>query len=93
MELEVVRKEGTVIELKVIDEDHTFCNPIRKNLHEDDRVETAAYNIAHPILDHPKFFVGTKKGSSPNNALKRAAEKLAADCVEVRQHLKKALKK
>ena len=93
MELEVVKKEGTTIELKVIDEDHTFCNPIRKNLHEDDRVETAAYSIAHPILEHPKFFVGTKKGSSPNSALKRAAEKLAADCADVRQQLGKALKK
>ncbi len=92
MELELVKKEGTTIELKVIGEDHTFCNPIRKNLHDDDRVETAAYAIAHPILEHPKITVGVKKGISPTLTLKKAAEKLAADCVEVREKLSKALK-
>ena len=88
-----MKKEGTKLELKVMEEDHTFCNPIRKNLHEDERVITAAYNISHPVLEHPKFFVEVKKGGSPDRALKRAAEKLAADCVEVRQKLKQALKK
>ncbi len=93
MELEILKKEGTKIELRVYGEDHTFCNPIRKNLHEDDRVITAAYNIAHPILEEPKFFVEVKKGISPENALKRSADKLGADCAEIRQKLKQALKK
>jgi DNA-directed RNA polymerase subunit L len=93
MELELLRKEGTTMELRVIGEDHTFCNPIRKNLHGDKRVTTAAYSIEHPVLSHPKFYVKTKSGRSPDRALRRAAKKLESDCIEVRQKLNKALKK
>jgi len=93
MELELIRKEGTVMELKLIGEDHTLCNILRKNLHEDERVVTAAYNIEHPLLSHPRLYVKVKEGRAPDRALKRAAKKLEEDCIEVRQKLKKALEK
>ncbi len=93
MELELIKKEGTVIELKLVGEDHTLCNILRKNLHEDTRVVTAAYNIEHPLLAHPRFYVKVKGGRSPDRALRRAAKKLEEDCSEVRQKLEKALEK
>ena len=93
MELELLKKEGTVVELRIIGEDHTFCNPIRKNLHEDESVVTAAYSVEHPLLAHPKFYVKTKGGRSPYYALVRASRKLEKDCRDFRQKLKKALRK
>lgn len=93
MELELVEKEGTAMRLKIIGEDHTFCNALRKKLHEDDRVETAAYNIDHPILEHPEMYIKVKKRKSPKWAFIRAAKGLAEDYEEVREKMEKAMEK
>lgn len=91
MEVELLEKEGTKMKIKIIGEGHTFCNVLRKKLHEDERVETAAYNIEHPLLSEPVMHVKVAKRRSPKRALIRAAENLADDYEEVREKLKKAL--
>ncbi|KXB01972.1 hypothetical protein AKJ45_03810 [candidate division MSBL1 archaeon SCGC-AAA261F19] len=92
MELELVEKCGTAVRLKIRGEGHTFCNVLRKKLHEDDRVETAAYSIDHPLLEHPEMYIKVKKGKSPKRALIRAAKKLVEDYEEVQKKMEKALK-
>ncbi|KXB03374.1 hypothetical protein AKJ47_02350 [candidate division MSBL1 archaeon SCGC-AAA261G05] len=93
MELEVTKKKGTTMRVRVIGEDHTFCNALRVKLHEDDRVKTAAYNIDHPLLSHPEMHVTVEKRKSPRRALTRASKALGKDYAEFREELQKALKK
>lgn len=92
MELEVTKKEGTTMKVRVIEEGHTFCNALRVKLHEDDRVKTAAYNIDHPLLAHPEVYVTVEEKRSPRRALTRASKALAKDYAEFRGKLQKALK-
>ncbi|MBS3815113.1 MAG: DNA-directed RNA polymerase subunit L [Hadesarchaea archaeon] len=93
MELEETEKEGTTMKIRVIGEGHTFCNALRAKLHEDDRVETAAYNIEHPLLAHPEMHVTVQESRSPRRAYTRAAKAIADDYSEFREKLQKALEK
>ncbi len=86
-----MEKEGTKMKIKIIGEGHTFCNALRKKLHEDDRVETAAYNIDHPLIAEPVMHVKVEKNKSPKSALVRAANSLSEDYAEVGEKLEKAL--
>ena len=79
------------MKIKVIGEGHSFSNALRKKLHEDDRVETAAYNIDHPLIAEPVIHVTTEERKSPKSALVRAAKSLAEDYEEVGEKLEKAL--
>lgn len=91
MEVELLDKEGTKMKVKIIGEGHTFANVIRKKLHEDERTETAAYNIEHPLLSDPIMHVKTAKRTSPKRALIRASDSLSEDYKEVKDKLQKAL--
>lgn len=91
MEVELLEKEGTKMKVKIIGEGHTFSNALRKKLHTDERIETAAYNIQHPLLSDPILHVNTAKRKSPKRALIRAADSLAEDYEEVQKKLEKAL--
>lgn len=91
MEVELLEREGTKIKVKIIGEGHSFSNALRKKLHEDERIETAAYNIEHPLLSHPVLHVKTSERKSPKRAIIRAAKNLADDYQEFQKELEKAL--
>lgn len=91
MEVELLEKEGTKMKVKIIGEGHTFCNALREKLHEDDRIETAAYNIEHPLISDPVMYVKTSERKSPKRALIRAAKKLAKDYEEMGKKFDRAL--
>lgn len=77
MELRLVNKTNTKLELEVIGENDTLLNLIKQKLLQDPAVETATYVMGHPYLDNPLFVVETKSGK-PDAALKAAAKELRA---------------
>ena len=79
--------------VKVLGEDHTLCNLLRKALHEDEHVVAASYVIEHPLTEPPKIYVKTKVGKSPERALTDAAERVAEQLGELHKRLQKELKK
>lgn len=91
MEVELLEKEGTKMKLRLVGEGHSFSNVLRKKLHEDERIETSAYNIAHPLLSDPEVHVKTEERKSPKRALIRAADELSEEYEEVKNKLEKAL--
>lgn len=93
MELELVRKDGGSLLVKIIGEDHTLCNLLREELYKDENVISAAYTIEHPLTEPPKFYVKTKKGKSPERALADAADRIAGQFEDLHKQLQKALKK
>lgn len=93
MELRLINKDGRSLTVKIIGEDHTLCNILRKTLHEDDHVITASYTIEHPLLEHPTFYVNVKKGKTPERALTDAAERIIESCDELQKKLSRELKK
>lgn len=75
MELRLVNRTNTKLELEVIGENDTLLNLLKQKLLEDPSVETATYVMGHPYLDNPLFVVETKTGK-PDAALKTAAKDL-----------------
>ena len=59
-------------------EDHTFSGLLVSSLLEDKDVEEANYNIPHPLIGQPEFYLKVKKGK-PREALKRTLKKLKKD--------------
>ncbi len=90
MKIEVVERGEKSIRVRIIGEDHTFCNILRKMMYEDDNVEMAPYTIEHPMLGHPEFYVKVRRGK-PEDAMLKAAKRLMERCEELREKLKNKL--
>jgi len=75
MELRLVNKTATKLEIEVIGENDTLLNLLKQRLLADPTVETATYIMGHPYLDNPRFVVEMKNGK-PEQALKNAAKEL-----------------
>lgn len=75
MKIEVVESTSKKLVFELEGADHTFCNALKEQLREDESVTVAAYNISHPLVGKPRFFLETK-GSSPKEALDKAVGEL-----------------
>jgi DNA-directed RNA polymerase subunit L len=91
MKIEEVQREGRALRFRVVGEDHTMCNLLRKALYEDENVEAAAYRIEHPQLSNPEFYVRVKRGK-PEEALVKALKRLEAKLGELEEEFKAELK-
>jgi DNA-directed RNA polymerase subunit L len=76
MKIEVVESTNKKMVFELEGADHTFCNALKDQLSEDSAVTVSAYNISHPLVGKPKFFVETNKESTPKEALERAIAEL-----------------
>ncbi len=56
----MLRERIDEIEFEIKGEDHTLCNPLRKVLNQNEKVEFATYRIEHPLLSNPVFYVKIK---------------------------------
>lgn len=90
MKVEEVKKDGKVIRFKLMGEDHTLCNLVRKAMYEDENVEAAAYRIEHPLLSSPEFYVRVKRGS-PEEALVKTLRRLQERLKELEKKFKAEL--
>lgn len=93
MELELVEKGDDSILVKIIGEDHTFCNMLRAELMDDENVASAVYTIEHPLTEPPKFYLKVKKDKSPERVLADAAGRVVEQLEDLRKQLQKELKK
>lgn len=91
MELELVERGSDSLLIRIVGEDHTFCNLLREELLMDENVVSASYTVEHPLNEHPKFYVKVKKGKSPERALIDAAARVSEKMDELREQLQKAL--
>jgi len=93
MEVELLERGDDSILIRIIGENHTFCNLLRAELQKDGNVASASYTIEHPLTEHPKFYVKVKKGKTPDKVLADAAERILEQLRELREQLQKELKK
>ena len=75
MKVKVIERRGDFLRLEIEGEGHTLCNLLQTLLLQDDRVEIAGYHKPHPLMDKTILYVRTKGGTSPEEALERAAER------------------
>ncbi|MGV8162511.1 MAG: DNA-directed RNA polymerase subunit L [Candidatus Nanoarchaeia archaeon] len=75
MKIDVIESSAKKLVFELEGVDHTFCNALKEQLREDETVSISAYNISHPLVGKPRFFLETK-GASPKEALDKAVSEL-----------------
>jgi DNA-directed RNA polymerase subunit L len=91
LKIKVLEKSLDELKIELEGEDLTFCNLLQSYLLEDENVELAGCDIAHPLISNPTLYVHTKEGGEPVEVLSKAVEKLRRNSNEFRFNLEKIL--
>ena len=86
MEVSVINKTKNELEIEVRGANETLLGPLMNHTLANPDVDYASYYMGHIVLDHPKFYVRTKKGT-PKKAIKKAADIIVADIKTIRDKL------
>jgi DNA-directed RNA polymerase subunit L len=76
MKIDVIESTNKKLVFELEGADHTFCNALKEELRNDSSVTISAYNISHPLVGKPKFFIETNKEGTPKAALEKAVAEL-----------------
>jgi DNA-directed RNA polymerase subunit L len=78
MNIKIIRLTKDEAEIEFLDEGHTFLNVLKYSLLQDPQVESATYDVRHPMISNPVFYI--KTGSKdPLKALQDASLRLKDD--------------
>ena len=88
MEVTQVKKSKNELEIEVSGANETLLGPLLNRTLADPQVDYASYYMRHIVLDDPRFYVRTKKGT-PKAALGRAMESIIADIHAIQDKLAK----
>lgn len=75
MEIRLVNRNDTSIELEFVNESETLLHLLTAKLLENKKVASATYLQEHPLLGHPRLHVIVTDGK-PEAALRAAAKEL-----------------
>ena len=78
MELKILKKTKTELELELIDENETILNPITHKLSANEDVEYAAFLADHPLANSRRLFIRVKKGD-PKKILQQVIKELQTE--------------
>jgi DNA-directed RNA polymerase subunit L len=92
LKVNVLKKTDNELRIEIEGADHGLCNLLQKRLLEERSVDMAGYDIPHPLASNPVIYVRTKGATKPEEALKKAAEKVRQANDVFGQALEKALK-
>jgi len=88
MDVVILKEDTTSISFEVSGDKHTLLNALRHELWSLDSVEHASYQIKHPEVGHPIFFLQVKKGKA-RKILAEALDNLVKKNKELKSLLKK----
>ncbi len=86
MEIQIENQEDNEIEFKLKEESHGFSNLLLKNLQDKEDVKIAQYDIEHPKLEHPDFYIETT-GKNPVEILEETAEQIKNQAEELEKQI------
>ena len=78
MEVSVVNQSKNELEVEIRGVNETLLGPLMNHTLADTNVDYASYYMGHIVLDHPRFYVRTKKGT-PKKAIQKSLERIIAD--------------
>jgi len=92
MEVEIISKTKTKLEIKLPSADHTLCNAIKEKLNQNENVKVATYAVRHPLVGVPQFMVETNTKTTPLEAFVKAAKELKSELNKLAKSIDKELK-
>ena len=78
MKFKKITEKDNEMRFEIEGEDHSLSGILVTKLLENKDIEIAQYDIDHPLIGKPTFFIKTKKGD-PRDALKKAIADLKKD--------------
>jgi len=75
MNIKIIRATKDEAEIEFLDEGHTFLNILKYSLLQDPQVESATYDVKHPMISNPIFYIKTES-KDPLKALQDASMRL-----------------
>jgi DNA-directed RNA polymerase subunit L len=88
IEVTRVSKSKNELEVTVSGANETLLGPLLNRTLADPQVDYSSYFMGHIVLDDPRFYVRTKKGT-PKAAFDRAMESILADIAAIQDQLAK----
>jgi len=85
MEIKVKKESKKELEFEVIKE-KTILNPLKQKLLEYEEVEYAEWNVPHPLVGNPEFYVRVSKGNA-REIVKKAIKELKEEIEELMAQL------
>jgi len=76
MKITIIENKAQKLTFELEGADHTFCNALKDEIRKNDAVNVSTYSISHPQVGKPKFFIETKKGEKPTDAVMKAIDNL-----------------
>ncbi len=87
MNIKIVRVTENEAEIEFLDEGHTFLNVLKHSLLQDPQVELATYDVKHPMISNPIFYLKTES-KDPLTALRDASLRLKDEFDELLELIK-----
>lgn len=81
MNLKILNKTDTELEMEIAGETHTILNVLKSILLDDDEVEIATYDIKYLGISEPVMYIRTS-GKDPIQAVRNALSRLISMCDE-----------
>ena len=75
MKIRILEKDRNLLRLEVEGEGHTLCSILQTEILEEDGVEIAGYDKHHPLEERSILYVRTTGKASPEDVLRKAADK------------------
>ncbi|MDD2439305.1 MAG: DNA-directed RNA polymerase subunit L [Methanosarcinaceae archaeon] len=91
MELNIISKTETELEVEFKGETHTLLNSLKDFMLRDERVDIAYYDMKHVSISEPVLYIKTD-GTDPLVVLRDAASGLIASCDEFTEVFNKAVR-
>ncbi|MCD6481378.1 MAG: DNA-directed RNA polymerase subunit L [Thermoplasmata archaeon] len=85
MEIKIKKESAKEMEFEVISE-KTILNPLKEKLLEYEEVEYAEWNVPHPLVANPEFYVRVSKGKA-KDVVKKAVRELKEEIEELMKQL------
>ena len=96
MEIKILERKDNLVEIELINEDHSLPNLLKDILLTKEGVKMASYSIDHPLLhpetgryiSNPKITVITEEGIDPVEVLKEGLRDIIKMCDTLLEELK-----
>ena len=92
-EINLLHKSKNELKVEIVGEGHTLCIALYEMLLKDDKIDFIGYDISHPLIGKPIFYIRMKGRKKAEKALVDAAGKLCMTLDTLQKVLKKTIQK
>ena len=91
LKIEVIKEKDNELTLRIDGEGHTIGNLLQYELQKDKKVETAGYDVPHPLVDSLILHIRVKGKKPPREVLYKTLKKIKIDTQQLQKEINKSI--